>query len=75
MTDRWECRYSSCEMLNLEFASGYKVRCYLDHSPQNADFHSFDSILAGEIDGMVSSLFGAKVLNELKAAVRRRLGK
>ena len=74
MTDRWECRYSSCEMLYLEFASGYKVRCYLDHSPQNADFYTFDEILAGEIDGMVSSLFGAEALDELKAAVRKRLG-
>jgi hypothetical protein len=42
--------------------------------PQTADFHSFDSILAGEIDGMVSSLFGAEALDELKAAVRKRLG-
>jgi hypothetical protein len=75
MTDRWECRYSSCEMLYLEFASGYKVRCYLDHSPQNADFYSFDDILAGEIDGMVTNLFGADALDELKAAVRKRIGK
>jgi hypothetical protein len=75
MTDRWECRYSSCEMLYLEFASGCKVRCYLDHSPQNADFYSFDDILAGEIDATATSLFGAQAPDELKAAVRRRLGK
>jgi hypothetical protein len=43
--------------------------------PQNADFYSFDDILAGEIDATATSLFGAQAPDELKAAVRRRLGK
>jgi len=69
MDARWECRYSSCEMMYLEIASGSHVRTYLDHSPGNAELTSFEDVLAGKMDGEVSSLFGAAALTELKAAI------
>ena len=68
--NRWEARYSSSEMLYLEIA-GHEVRCWLDHSPQNADRYTFDEVLAGACDGgEVGCVFGAKVVEELKAAIR-----
>jgi hypothetical protein len=73
MGDRWECRYSSCEMMYLE-VTGREVRCYLDHSPKSADVFTFDEVLAGNADGLVNSLFGSKALEELKGAVRGRAG-
>jgi hypothetical protein len=69
---RWECRYSSCEMLYLEVGSEY-VRCYLDHSPAGADLWTFAEVLAGEHDGYVRDLFGEAALAELKATVRQRV--
>jgi hypothetical protein len=69
MSDRWECRYSSCEMMYLEIV-GREVRCYLDHSPKNADVFTFDEVLVGKADGVVANIFRAGTIDELKAAVR-----
>jgi hypothetical protein len=48
----------------------HEVRCYLDHSPKQADVFTFDEVLSGKADGMVNGIFGDKVLEELKEAVR-----
>ena len=69
MRTRWDCRYSSCELMYLELVDN-EVRCYLDHSPKHADVFTLDEVLAGKADGMVSSLFGSAALGELKAAVK-----
>jgi len=69
MPQRWDCRYSSCEFMYLDVTDN-DVRCYLDHSPKQADVFTFDEVLAGKAYGMLGSLFGDKVLEELKAAVR-----
>lgn len=69
---RWECRYSSCEMLYLEVGAGC-VRSYLHHSEANADRWSFADVLAGVHDAEVRALFNDGVLEELKAEVRRRV--
>lgn len=68
---RWECRYSSCEMLYLE-VSGLEVKCYLDHSEDRAEWWTFDEILAGDRDGYIESLFGGEALQEIKQQVRMR---
>src|SRR5689334_7750323 len=72
--DRWECRYSSCEMMYLEIGSGTHVKMYLDHSPGDPELTSFEDVLAGKIDGEVRNLFGENAVDELKAAVRRVRG-
>ena len=69
MPDRWECRYSSSEMLYLELR-GDHVITYLHHSPNNPDRHSFADVLAGKEDAMISQLFGAAAVDEVKAAIR-----
>jgi len=74
MQTRWECRYSSSEILYLEIASASHVKTYLDHSPGNAELTSFDDVLAGKMDGEVSNLFGAAALDELKATIRQIRG-
>ena len=74
METRWECRYSSSEMMYLEIASGSHVKTYLDHSPGNAELTSFDDVLAGKMDGEVSGLFGAAAVDELKATIRQIRG-
>ena len=70
---RWECRYSSSEMMYLEVTEA-EVRCFLDHSPDSASRWTFDEVLAGalERDAEVRILFSDQVLGELKAAVRER---
>ena len=68
---RWECRYSSSEMLYLEVGAN-EVRCYLDHSPGKPELWTFAEVLAGERDAEVRNLFGEAALEELKAAVRLR---
>lgn len=68
---RWECRYSSCEMLYLVVGTDY-VRSFLDHSEDRADRWTFADVLAGVHDAEVRALFGDKVPEDLKAEVRRR---
>ena len=72
MRSRWECRYSSCEMMYLELDRG-RVHLYLDHSPSKGDWYSFDEVLAGALDAEVRNLFGDDAIGELKAAVRQRV--
>ena len=74
MADRWECRYSSCEMMYLE-VTPTGVHLYLDHSPGKPDHYSFDEVLAGALDAEVHNLFGGNTLEQLKAAVRARAGR
>ena len=74
MNDRWECRYSSCEMVYLDIV-GRSVRCYLDHSPGSADVYTFDEVLAEKADGVVNGIFTNGTLEELKAAVKAAQGR
>lgn len=69
---RWDCRYSSCEMMYLEVESDGSARMYLHHSPQSADRASADDILAGKWDATVRNLYSEQVLAELKAEVQLR---
>lgn len=69
---RWECRYSSCEMLYLVVGPDC-VRSFLDHSEANAGRWAFADVLAGVHDAEVQALFGEEVLTQLKAEVRRRV--
>ena len=69
---RWECRYSSSEMLFLEVGTD-AVRCYLDHSPGNAEWWTFAEVLDGDHDAYVRNLFGEAAVDQLKAAVRLRV--
>ena len=64
---RWECRYSSSEMLYLELR-GRQVVTYLDHSPRSLDRYSFDEVLAGKHDAMLSQ-FGAAAPAQVKTAI------
>ena len=64
----WECRYSSSEMLYMELR-GEEVITYLHHAPHNPDRYSFDDVLAGKQDAMISQLFGAAAVDEVKAAI------
>ena len=66
---RWETRYSSCEMMYVELDVG-GVKCYLDHSPDRADFHTFEQVLDGAMDNEIGAVFGQETLKELKDAVR-----
>lgn len=68
MQTKWECRYSSSEMMYLEI-DGKHVKTYLDHSPANAELTSFDDVLAGKMDAEVRNLFGEQALAELKETV------
>ncbi|MFO0801537.1 MAG: hypothetical protein U0791_00245 [Gemmataceae bacterium] len=65
---RWECRYSSCEMMYLEVGV-HSVRNWLDHSKDRADEWTFAEVMAGECDGLVRAVFGDDVLRELKSCV------
>ena len=69
---RWECRYSSCEMLYLDLQADH-VRCFLDHSEANADRWTFAEILAGTQDAYIQNLFGDNALNQLKEEIKRRV--
>jgi len=64
---KWECRYSSCEMMYLELEPG-GVKLYLDHSVDRADHYTFAEVLDGALDGEVGNVFGQETLAELKAA-------
>ena len=68
---RWECRYSSCEMLYIEVTS-MEVRCFLDHSEDRAEWWTFEEVLAGEWDQYIKNLFGAEAVKEIKEEVRLR---
>lgn len=68
---RWECRYSSSEMLYMVVNSDC-VRSHLN-SPDNVNSRwDFADVLAGVHDAEVRALFNDTVLDELKAEVRRR---
>ncbi len=69
---RWECRYSSCEMLYFEITGG-EVLEYFDHNRDNATHWSFADVMAGRIDGDVRNMFGGETLAEIKAAVSRAM--
>ena len=64
----WQCRYSSCEMLYMELRGSYVVT-YLNRPSSNDELFSFDEVLAGEQDAMISQLFGAAAVDEVKAAI------
>jgi hypothetical protein len=68
---RWECRYSSCEMMYIEVCP-LEVKCYLDHSEDRAEWWSFDEVLHGERDAYIDNLFGAAALSEIKLEVKKR---
>jgi hypothetical protein len=70
--NRWECRYSSCEMLYLEVGPR-SVRSWLHHSEDRADHWSFDDVLSGVHDAEVRALFGDLAVTEIKDAVRERM--
>lgn len=72
MTRRWECRYSSSEMLYLE-VTPTDVRRFLDRAEHQAVHTTFESVLAGTLDSEVRKLFGATVIDELKTAVREQM--
>jgi hypothetical protein len=72
MTTRWECRYSSSEMMYMEIV-GHEVRMWLHHSPQSADRYSLEDVLAGKLDAEVRNLFGLEAVDELRAAVSERV--
>jgi hypothetical protein len=70
VTRRWECRYSSCEMMYLEVNDdGTEVHMYLDHSPARGDRWTGDEALRDEIGGEAKMLFDDEVFRQLKAAV------
>ena len=71
MPARWECRYSSCEMMYLE-VKAREVILFLDHSPNKADHYTFDEVLQGAMDNEVGSVFGSDTLKALKAEVKLR---
>ncbi len=68
---RWECRYSSSEMLYMVVDPDC-VRSYLN-SPDNENGRwDFADVLAGEHDAEVRAQFNDAVLDALKAEVQRR---
>ena len=73
MPDRWECRYSSSEMLYLELRGEYVIT-YLHHAPNNADRYTLADVLAGKQDSMIAQLFGAAAVEEVKAAIVAQRG-
>ena len=67
---RWECRYSSCEMMYLDVNDdGSEVHMYLDHAPTRGDRWSADEILRGEISAEMRILFGDDIGDKLKATI------
>jgi hypothetical protein len=67
---RWECRYSSCEMMYLEVNDdGTEVHMYLDHAKARGDRWTADQVLRGEISGEMKTLFGGDIGEQLKTAV------
>jgi hypothetical protein len=72
MVTRWECRYSSSEMMYMELL-GQEVKLWLHHSPGSADRYSLSDVLDGKLDAEVRNLFGEQAVAELQAAVRDRV--
>lgn len=68
---RWECRYSSSEMLYLE-VTATDVRCYLHHSPETASVWSFADVVAGAADRELD-LFTSVEIAAVKAEAAKRL--
>ena len=68
---RWECRYSSCEMMYLEVTET-DVRCYLDPSVDNASHWTFEQVVQGAMDREVANLFTDEEIEEVKAMARER---
>ena len=71
---RWECRYSSCEMMYLEITET-DVRCYLDHSVDHARHWTFEEVAAGDLDKdyEVGNLFTKEELEEAKTLAKERV--
>ena len=70
MPTRWECRYSSSEMLYLELRNDHIVT-FLDHSPTSVERFPFSEVLAGKHDAMIANLFGQNALPQIKAAIEQ----
>jgi hypothetical protein len=68
MPHRWECRYSSSEMLYLELR-GDEVITYLHHSSHDAERFAFADVLAGTQDAMIAQFFGVAAVAAVKAAI------
>src|SRR5215217_2833108 len=66
---RWECRYSSSEMLYMELRGQREVVTFLHHSPNSLERYAADDVLAGNEDAMISQLFGKDAVAEVKAAI------
>ena len=70
MPTRWECRYSSSEMLYLELRDEHLVT-FLDHSPTSVERFPFTEVLAGRHDAMINTLFGQNARPQIKAAIKQ----
>lgn len=71
---RWECRYSSCEMMYLEITET-DVRSYLDHSVDHARHWTFQEVADGALDkdGETATLFTKEELEEAKTLAKERV--
>ena len=69
---RYECRYSSSEMMYLEVTET-DVRCYLDHSPDRASHWTFAEVVAGAMDAEVRNLFSDDEIEEVKTMAEERI--
>ena len=72
MPTRWECRYSSSEMLYLELRDNHIVT-FLHHSPNSVERFPFTEVLAGKHDAMINTLFGQNALPQIKAAIKHHM--
>ena len=68
---RWECRYSSSEMLFMVVDKD-SVCSYLNFPENENSRWDFADVLAGVHDAEVRALFSDRVLDDRKAEVRRR---
>ena len=69
---RWECRYSSCEMMYFEIV-GDEIHEYFDHSADKPRVWSFQEVLDGHIDGDVRNMFAVGTIKEIKEAVQKAM--
>ena len=53
----------------MELRGSYVIT-YLNRSSANDERFSFEEVLAGDQDAMISQLFGAAAVDEVKAAIR-----
>jgi hypothetical protein len=67
---RWECRYSSCEMMYVEVGAK-EVRCYLDHSPHRATIWTLDEFIDHGTNGEIGCVFSEADVNEMLAEAKR----